>query len=314
MYIKPRHRHVDIHGQVFLPYLHSWNPRTSSLQEAIATTISVFEQDSPVFSKPAPQPAVAQAIPMGYGGAGAMAGAGRGAGYGMAQPVQPQPQPYQPQPQYQPQPAAIPHSYPLDQKHAQPQSQYQPQAQYQPAQYQARPIVAAQLEAESKAAQLRETKNAVAQLLQQKCAVLYQRTGEEIGSLMEQQEILKKRSEQTGLHAQALQQEKAQLAASIKQMETKSKEIETWLQQHDTEAKLNPDEVVIYKDSWSQQIFECVARDNAIEDTLEVLDRALRDDRIELTAFLKQVRKLARKQFFARALAIKIGKEQAGIR
>ncbi len=58
-------------------------------------------------------------------------------------------------------------------------------------------------------------------------------------------------------------------------------------------------------------MFEAVAEDHAIEDVMFELDRALQDDRIEIKAFLKEIRKLATRQFQSRAIAIKIRKQQA---
>jgi ESCRT-I complex subunit TSG101 len=49
-----------------------------------------------------------------------------------------------------------------------------------------------------------------------------------------------------------------------------------------------------------------VAEDNAIEDTLYHLGRALNAEMIDLDRFLKQTRFLAREQFMRRALAMKI--------
>ncbi|EPQ30326.1 uncharacterized protein PFL1_01852 [Pseudozyma flocculosa PF-1] len=54
------------------------------------------------------------------------------------------------------------------------------------------------------------------------------------------------------------------------------------------------------------QLVDLVAEDNAIEDTLYQLGRALNAERIELDRFLKQTRMLAREQFMKRALAHKI--------
>ncbi len=78
------------------------------------------------------------------------------------------------------------------------------------------------------------------------------------------------------------------------------------------------------------RMFEAVANDAAIEDALYALDSALMEERIDLSTFLKvcifsrplcilliksyatqQVRKLARIQFFHRALALKISAKQA---
>lgn len=54
-------------------------------------------------------------------------------------------------------------------------------------------------------------------------------------------------------------------------------------------------------------MIDLVAEDNAIEDTLYHLSRALNSEAIDLDRFLKQTRFLAREQFMRRALAQKIG-------
>lgn len=54
------------------------------------------------------------------------------------------------------------------------------------------------------------------------------------------------------------------------------------------------------------QLIELVAEDNAIEDTLYHLGRALNSEVLDLDRFLKQTRFLAREQFMRRALAQKI--------
>ncbi|KAN0064771.1 Suppressor protein stp22 of temperature-sensitive alpha-factor receptor and arginine permease [Thecaphora frezii] len=54
------------------------------------------------------------------------------------------------------------------------------------------------------------------------------------------------------------------------------------------------------------QLVDLVAEDNAIEDALYQLSRALNAERIDLDRFLKQTRMLAREQFMKRALAFKI--------
>lgn len=54
------------------------------------------------------------------------------------------------------------------------------------------------------------------------------------------------------------------------------------------------------------QLIELVAEDNAIEDTLYHLGRALNSEILDLDRFLKQTRFLAREQFMRRALAQKI--------
>lgn len=68
----------------------------------------------------------------------------------------------------------------------------------------------------------------------------------------------------------------------------------------------DPDTLVLATSIVGNQLVDLVAEDNAIEDTLYHLGRALNAERIDLDRFLKQTRVLAREQFMKRALAMKI--------
>lgn len=80
-------------------------------------------------------------------------------------------------------------------------------------------------------------------------------------------------------------------------------------------------QMVVAKDTWSQQLLDAKSTDLAIDDTLLSLADAFQhrhrtsppapNPQFNLREYLKLVRKTARKQFFARALAIKIGKKIA---
>ncbi|PRP85512.1 hypothetical protein PROFUN_06744 [Planoprotostelium fungivorum] len=61
MVIKPRHKHVDSQGIVYLPYLSSWNANTCNIISLVEVMIVVFSQDPPVRSTTArPQQPAAQ--------------------------------------------------------------------------------------------------------------------------------------------------------------------------------------------------------------------------------------------------------------
>lgn len=73
----------------------------------------------------------------------------------------------------------------------------------------------------------------------------------------------------------------------------------------------NVDEVVCATTIVHNQLLNLVAEDNAIEDTIYHLHRALNNGRIDLERFLRTTRVLAEEQFMKRAL---INKIQAGLR
>jgi len=135
-------------------------------------------------------------------------------------------------------------------------------------------------------------------------------TAADIDRLFENQRVLKDGEEKIERAVSHLKQEQVKFSHALVQLQQKSADVRTWLEENEDGGPVDVDQIVYCKDTWSQQIVEAVADDHAIEDTLYVLDRALQDGRIDLQTFLKETRNLARKQFFARALAAKILEKQ----
>ena len=52
MAIRENHRHVGLDGQVYLPYLHEWRPGTHNLSELAVWMSSTFGSDPPCYAKP----------------------------------------------------------------------------------------------------------------------------------------------------------------------------------------------------------------------------------------------------------------------
>jgi len=57
MKIKPRHKHVDDKGMVFLPYLNQWNSTRSTCVDLLTQIIQEFSKDPPVYAAPGSQAA-----------------------------------------------------------------------------------------------------------------------------------------------------------------------------------------------------------------------------------------------------------------
>lgn len=68
----------------------------------------------------------------------------------------------------------------------------------------------------------------------------------------------------------------------------------------------NIDDVVCAENVVYNQLYDLVAEDHAIEDTIYVLSKALDRDQIKLEPFMKHTRTLAREQFLKKALVVKI--------
>lgn len=104
-----------------------------------------------------------------------------------------------------------------------------------------------------------------------------------------------------------LEAEHARVLATIPALDASSTALEEWLAVNEgVEADHAVWEVLVPTDTWSKQLLEACAEDYAIEDTMYMLDRALIEQSLTLEEFLKEIRKLSRKQFFARALAKKV--------
>ncbi|KAF9971100.1 hypothetical protein BGZ73_006004 [Actinomortierella ambigua] len=91
----------------------------------------------------------------------------------------------------------------------------------------------------------------------------------------------------------------------IDQLTAKIEQIQSWPEEP-------IDEIICGSSLVHNQLFELVAEENAIEDTIYALDKALIQDKIELSAYMKHVRNLSREQFMKRALIKKV-KNQLGL-
>ena len=55
-----------------------------------------------------------------------------------------------------------------------------------------------------------------------------------------------------------------------------------------------------------EPVLDCLASDKAIEDTIYAMDKAIEMGVVSFEAYIKQVRILAREQFYHRALLVKL--------
>jgi len=133
-----------------------------------------------------------------------------------------------------------------------------------------------------------------------------------LDNLFRQQRELEQGTEQIDQVVKSLAQEKAQLELALESIVKRISESQKWLEENQEDKKIDPDNIVAFKDTWSQQAFEEVVKDHAIDDTMEYLQSALHNGKgnIEVSEYLKQIRNLARQQFFNRALALKIQRRQ----
>ena len=126
---------------------------------------------------------------------------------------------------------------------------------------------------------------------------------------------------QTELYARKinLEQEKAVLRSMCDQFERDAQELreatttmERWLEAHpDTDdASLDDENAIEAADATSRQLLNAHATDSAVEDALDALDELLNDGKVELDDYMRQVNKLCKQQFIARAEILVVSRIQ----
>lgn len=174
-----------------------------------------------------------------------------------------------------------------------------------------KPMTAEELKKMETDARILTLKQELTTKLQQTMARINKKSTGQIDELFARQSRLQQGAQQLARCTGAMDSELKAVQASTQELEQSIAHAQEWLQKHHRpEESLKVEEVLGATDTWSRDLMECVAKDNAISDTLLALDNALGDDTIDLRSFLKQVRSLGRKQFTARALAIKIQEKQ----
>ncbi|CAO3653115.1 unnamed protein product [Cunninghamella echinulata] len=103
-----------------------------------------------------------------------------------------------------------------------------------------------------------------------------------------------------------LQNLREQLFDNINILQSKSREIDEIIINVNALPDVSVDEVISGTTVVHNQMFDLVADDNAIVDTIYYLGKALNTECIDLSTFMKCTRKLAREQFMKRALLKKI--------
>lgn len=108
---------------------------------------------------------------------------------------------------------------------------------------------------------------------------------------------------------EALVIEKQKTETLIRLFEEKNQELSEWLEKNE-HLELPIDNVVKPADPLSNQMFELVSEDAAIQDIFYYLQQAFENNVIDLETFLKQTRVLSRQQFMLRATAQKVFQTQ----
>lgn len=307
MIIKSNHKHVDASGLVSTPYLKQWSYPASNLRDLTHTLSIHFGQDPPLYSKPPnwkPPPqqhhgasayghAASRPPQLQHGGAN-----GSGSGFqGYGNPIVSQAGGHPNQGAAGSGSGAGCTQGPSSASHGQ---------------------TAVGVGASNSAGPPEDAfKKAALRALSARLSTTFEglqaHAEKQMQAKLAEQRELEKRSGVLTAAVGRIVQERDRLDESIHKYESKSLELEGWLDKHrDIDKDMDLDSVFVPSDKPTKQALDALSKDMAIEDTMYSLEQALLNDVMDPVAYLKQIRMLSRKQFYLRALCMKIRNVQDG--
>lgn len=334
MAIKPNHRHVGLDGRIYLPYLHEWKAETHELRELAVWMSSLFGSEPPCYSKPAgssgrnptnghsnghPPPAYTQATTAqstsSYNTAAQSHTSSHASSYAASSSAS---------------------SYNTATSSATTTADDERRKAFE------KEIIEANLAAEAarKAAaeetqllseqkrlkheheqtliRMRSTATSKAQFQIQS---LFAEMKDELRIELKQQKQLEFGKDEINKLLKAGEERKVELTKGNKEVEESIEGLETWLgavkeEQSKAEEEAdssvnNADLIALPADTHSAQMLALSAENAAIDDCIYFLDRALVRGSIGLVVFLKEVRRLSKRQFLVKAHLIKISQSCA---
>lgn len=315
MYIKDNHKHVGKDGKVYLPYLSEWKPHSHNLVELTVAMSSVFSADPPVFSRapqaaaPAPVPPPTAAVdpppfsqalknPMsvftnGWGSSSTTTTTTTNNNTSTSNGT------------------TTPNSW-RDQQMQLEQMMAQEAAEANAAAEAAR--LADKREREELEQKTREMERVKVECTNKIRHYLHQQ-GQNTqkfvyGDALDKQELEQYSVSKLQQDIRQLEDKKSALQKAVSIVDEKTTEINAWLETAKAAPKakkeLSIDELVVPVSSLHEQMLELAAETESLSDALYFADRALQQHQIDVTQHLKLVRQIAKKQFFAKALLLKI--------
>ncbi|CAN0179969.1 unnamed protein product [Ectocarpus sp. 6 AP-2014] len=146
--------------------------------------------------------------------------------------------------------------------------------------------------------------------LQSELQAMYAVLRTDMDSAFESQGQLEESKEEVERDVEELSRRKKELERLLQVSKEREAELDTYLQDRKKEGEPAVDELIEPKDSLSEQMLRLVAENAALEDAIYYLDLGVTDSVITVDVFLREIRRLARKQFVARATMKKVERAQ----
>jgi len=333
-------RHVDANGKVYLPYLNEWSASRSNLNGLLGVIATCFGSDPPVVARS--QAAPPARPPQPTGGAGYPAGPpaansywsrqqgsqnAPGSGYPSQPPAYPVPTSgagYPPSTGagYPPTSGAgyQPPSYPQAPNAYQP---YPPATGYpsQPSQAAATPYPAGPAYAAAQQSSpnfksdsigedviLMSIRDSTNDILKRRFVDINAQSRSEVDTLKSTENELKHGKSKLDEMMNQIESEKASCEEEIRKCQRIDEEMTRELQSLNDSQEINPEDIITPSNPIYKQIFTHHNKEQAIEDAIYFLNKALLRGSIDAETFLRTVRQLSRTQFEHKTIVIKARK------
>jgi len=306
MAIRENHRHVALDGQVYLPYLHEWRPNTHDLTELAVWMSSTFGSDPPCYSRP-----VVSSRPA----------------------ANPSPPSY---------PASVNSSYgsnasansSVDEQRRVAIEQEIAEANIAAEAARNAAIEEARLEKQAQELkrqhdeQLSSLRALVTSKAQFRVRQVFDGMRDELRRELKDQKVLEVGKERIEQFLREGQKRKTMLIKENSSIDEAIHSLETWIEAVEEHKKKSEEEnstgekddqqkvdlLAIPVDTYSAQMLALSSETAAIDDCIYYLDQSLVKGNITLDVFLKEVRKLSKRQFMAKAHLMKIAQMKTLVR
>lgn len=304
-------QHVDGNGKIYLPYLHEWDAANSDILGLVQMCIITFGEQPPVFARPqnqghAPQqaqppPQPSLAYPQ-YPAQQPQQSSPYGGGYQPYPPVQAGGPGYPP-PGAQVQPPAYPPSSTQGPGGAYPPA-YPPPAGQAPGYNRPESAVSTGSSTITQEHILMSMRSGVEDAVRRKLRDEYAIKNTEIQSLKKVHDELNTGQMNLKRAIETIDRETEGMDRSLQELKIEQKKLEEAkreAEQLNDATDMKPEDAVSTTTPLYRQLLNAHAEESAVHEAIYYLGEAMKQEIIDCDVFLKQVRKMARRQFFLKA-------------
>lgn len=121
-------------------------------------------------------------------------------------------------------------------------------------------------------------------------------------------EMAERASVAEGVITRGLEEEKEMLRGKVRELTEQADVVMSWLRvnRHVTIGDDQIEKAFEGVEADSEEVLECLAADRGVEDVIYALDKAVEEGVVSLEGYIRQVRALAREQFYHRAMLEKL--------